>query len=292
MFGKYGVSWTTGAICLLLLGSGAARAGGKDKGRGIGQPQVIAAAVKRIGNWKNVKGVTLALRPTIENDDNLGAVDAVIKAQHTKDVISIQVSWPDDTKSDTHKTRIWDDKLRAYKSGTDKEDRVALMFDMAGDFSSCMLAGKVFRSDVWHWKAARTAPAGLAHDKYHIYSLKPVHKKSKEFTNRGGKKVYIARVSDAGDDLYKANQPPKEKTKDRLPGYIANAGAEGSIADVKARAVHNGRGWTVTMTRELDTGHDDDVVFEKGKTYRAAVACFDRSGDMDHSVAGFVLVIK
>ena len=103
MFGKHGMRWTTGAICLLILlsGSGTAKAEGKDhdhdKDHGSGQPRVIATEVKRIGNWKKAKGVTLALRPTMKNDDSLGAVDAVIKAQHTKDTIAIQVSWPDDT---------------------------------------------------------------------------------------------------------------------------------------------------------------------------------------------------
>jgi len=255
---------------------------------------VAAAAVEAIGEWKKIEGVTLALTPTVKDCDkgHLGAVDAVVKAQHTADTVAIRVSWPDATRSDTHKSFVWDEASKAYKRGSDREDRVSLMFDMGGSFSSCMLAGKVFRADVWHWKAARTGPAGLAHDKYHVYSLEPVHPKSKEFTNRAGKKVYIARPSDGGDELYSSAEAPGTKIADRVPGYAVNPAATGSIADVKAEAVHDGKGWTVTMTRKLDTGHDDDVAFKKGKSYPSAVACFDRSGDDHHSTAGFELVIE
>jgi len=256
-------------------------------GKGV---SVKAVSVKAIGAWDAVAGTTVPLKPTTKG--HLGAVDAVIKAQHTEDSIAIQVSWPDATKSNTHKSQVWDAAAKSYKADNDREDRVALFFDMGGDFATCMLADKEYRADVWHWKAARTGPAGLAHDKFHIYSKKAAHEKSKEFKSKTGAKIYIARVSDEGDALYAANKIPEQKTEDRLPGYIPNAEAKGSIADVKAEAVHDGKRWTVTMTRKLSTGHEDDVVFVKGKQCKSAVACFDRSADDHHSTAGFTLVIE
>ncbi len=267
---------------------------GGHPGAGAETPEVVAAAVDAIGGWESVDGVTLALVPTVKDCDegHLGAVAAVVKAQHTADAVAIRVSWPDATKSDSHKSLSWDDAADAYKAGPDREDRVALMFDMEGDFASCMLDGTTFRADVWHWKAARTGPAGLAHDKFHIYSATEVHPKSAEYESPDGKAVFIARPSDEGDKLYSSTKPPAAKGADTLPGYTPNAAAKGSIADVRAEAVHDGKGWTVTMTRKLDTGHDDDVAFEKGRSYKAAVACFDRSGDDHHSTAGFVLVIE
>ncbi len=259
-----------------------------------GAPKVVAVATEEMRGWDDVRGVTLALKPTIPNcpQGHLGAVDAVVKAQHTRDLIAIQVRWPDATKSDTHKSWVWDEAKKAYEKGKDSEDRLALMFNIEGDFSSCMLAGKTFRADVWHWKAARSAPAGLAQDKYHVYSLKPVHKKSREYTNHSGTKVYMARVSDAGDELSAARVPPATKAGDTLTGYVVDRGATGSVADVKARSVHDGAAWTVTVTRKLDTGHDDDVVFEKGKTHQASIACFDRSAHVHHSTAAFQLVVE
>lgn len=300
-----GSRWKVRAFLVLaaLVAGGCARSpGGKgahddakhDHAHGADGPKVVAVAVDTIGEWEKTEGVTLTLGPTLKNCSagHLGAVDAVVKAQHTGDVFAIRVSWPDATRSDTHKSLVWDEGSNAYGPGEDMEDRLSLMFNIDGDFSSCMLAGKTFRADVWQWKAARTAPAGLAQDKYHLYSLKPVHEKSKQFINRAGTKVYMARVSDAGDGLYAANTPPETKTADTIPGYVVNTEATGSIADVRAEAVHDGTGWTVTLTRKLDTRHDDDVVFEKGKAYESAIACFDRSDGMHHSTAGFVLVIK
>ncbi|MHC4253032.1 MAG: ethylbenzene dehydrogenase-related protein [Planctomycetota bacterium] len=283
------------ALAAFLAGACTPRPEGRPKHGGPEvTPKVTAAAVAAIGDWSKVAGTTLHLKPSVKDctEGHLGEIDAVVKAQHTGDAIAVRVSWPDATRSDTHKSLAWDAASGSYKKGGDREDRVSLMFNMEGDFSSCMLSGKVFRADVWHWKAARTAPAGLAHDKYHVYSLKPVHKKSKEFTNREGQKVYMARASDAGDSLYAATAAPASKGADSLPGYAPNPAATGSIADVKAEATHDGATWTVTLTRKLATGHDDDVAFEKGKAYPAAVACFDRSGDMHHTTAAFVLVVE
>ena len=286
------------ALAAMIVGGctrppGAGRKGAHDE---RDRPKVVAVAVEAIGEWGKIEGATLALEPTVKDCDkgHLGAVDAIVKAQHTADTIAIRVSWPDATRSDTHKSFVWDEVSKSYKRASDREDRVSLMFDMGGDFSSCMLAGKVFRADVWHWKAARTGPAGLAHDKYHVYGLelKTAHPGSKQFTNDEGKKVYIARPSDGGDKLYSSAKAPEAKIADRIPGYVVNPAATGSIADVRAEALHDGKGWTVTMTRKLDTGHDDDVVFKKGESYPSAVACFDRSGDDHHSTAGFELVIQ
>ena len=310
--------WTLAGLFLVLLPATAflcascgrrPAADGKEVGVGAGETgtteqgkdhhdqdrpaEVQAAAVTSIGDWEKIKGMTLHLSPTDKDceEDHLGAVDAVIRAQHTDDAIAIRIRWPDATKNDSHESRLWDETLRGYKTGDDREDRVALMFDMGGDFASCMLAGKTFRADVWHWKAARTGPAGLAHDKHHIYSLKPVHEKSQEFTTRKGQTVDIARVSDVGDSIYTANKP-KERDKDTLPGSVLNPKAQGSIADIKAAAGHDGEDWTVTLTRKLDTGNEDDVAFRKGESYKAAAACFNRSGDAHHSTAAFNLVIE
>jgi hypothetical protein len=58
----------------------------------------------------------------------------------------------------------------------------------------------------------------------------------------------------------------------------------GSRFDVKAVGQYGGGGWTVMLSRKLDTGHEDDVVFDPRKSYSFAMALFDDSGD-DHSKA-------
>jgi hypothetical protein len=38
-------------------------------------------------------------------------------------------------------------------------------------------------------------------------------------------------------------------------------------------------GWTVMLSRKLDTGNDDDVAFNIRKSYNFAMALFDDSAD-------------
>jgi len=49
-------------------------------------------------------------------------------------------------------------------------------------------------------------------------------------------------------------------------------------------------GWTVMLYRKLDTGHDDDVIFNPKKRYSFAMAVFDNSG-ADHSKATTPLLL-
>ena len=54
--------------------------------------------------------------------------------------------------------------------------------------------------------------------------------------------------------------------------------------DVRALSRYADGGWTVMLRRKLDTGHDDDVIFNPRKRYSFAMAVFDDSGS-DHSKA-------
>ena len=64
----------------------------------------------------------------------------------------------------------------------------------------------------------------------------------------------------------------------------------GSRFDVKALSRYADSGWTVMLHRKLDTGHDDDVVFNPRKRYSFAMAVFDDSG-ADHSKATKPLIL-
>ena len=56
---------------------------------------------------------------------------------------------------------------------------------------------------------------------------------------------------------------------------------EGSRGDIKAESNYANGSWTVMLSRNLDTGHDDDVAFNPRKKYNFAMALFDDSGDED-----------
>ena len=70
-----------------------------------------------------------------------------------------------------------------------------------------------------------------------------------------------------------------------MPKYIVNAGAKGSIADIKAKGVWKNGMWTLELKRKMNTGHGDDIAFKKGQAIKGGIAVFDRTGDDDHAIS-------
>ena len=242
--------------------------------------------------WAGVTGATVKVMPANDGDAKAyqGAVDVQIKAAVNGDMIYVLAQWPDSTKSDTHKTLTWSAEKDGYVEGKDREDRIALKFDMGGEFTACMLTGKEYKADVWHWKAYRSQSAGVAHDKMHVISFEKL-KKSKLHPTRDGKEIYVQRPGDKGDKLYKS-QKPIDNIGAVVPRYLPNMSATGSVADVKAASSWKDGMWTLELARKLDTGNPDDVVLAKGKTYNAGAAVFDHTGDDHHSTGAWALEIK
>ena len=79
------------------------------------------------------------------------------------------------------------------------------------------------------------------------------------------------------------------RTGDVIP-YRLPRQPTGSRFDVKAESRYGDGGWTVMLYRKLDTGHEDDVIFNPLKKYSFAVAVFDDSG-ADHSKATWPLTL-
>ena len=153
-----------------------------------------------------------------------------------------------------------------------------------------MLKGVEYKADIWHWKAYRSQTAGIAHDKMHIISYAKIPK-AKEHPGRNGKTLWIARPSDKGGKIYKS-QRPIDNIGASVPKYLVDKGVSGSIADVKTGAVWASGKWTVEFMRDLDTGNNDDVKFEAGKSYSAGIAGFNHTGDDHHSTSPFTLSVK
>lgn len=262
-------------------------------------PTVTAASIATAptidgsaADWSSVPATTITVTPGVDGDakNNTGTVDATLKAAINGDTIYFMAQWPDDTKDDTHATLTWDKAEDAYVKGKDREDRIGLKFDMDGDFTTCMLSGKEYKADVWQWKAFRSGSAGYVHDKMHIFS-KAQLPKAKEHPTRDGSSIWIARPSDAGSKPYKG-VTPLDNIGDSIPSYNVAKEWTGSIGDVRAASKHDGKMWTVEFQRKLDTGHDDDVKFEAGKSYKSGIALFNHAGDDHHSIAGFTLDVK
>lgn len=257
--------------------------------------EVMSAAPTLDGKadeWKAIAPVTVKVTPANDGDEKAfqGAVDVELRAATNGDMIYILAQWPDKTQDITHKTLTWNKEKDAYEEGKDREDRLALDFAISGDFTACMLSGKTFVADVWHWKSVRSQSVGRAEDQSHIFSADKIEK-AKEHPTRDGKKIWVARPADAGTPLV-TSQKPIDNIGDVIPQYLPAKEVSGSIADIKAAAVWADGKWTVEMSRKLDTGNKDDVAFAHGKTYAAGAAVFDHTGDDHHSIGAWNLEVK
>jgi hypothetical protein len=245
----------------------------------------IAEAIVVDGNiddWSAVRGVTVPLA-------GQGGVNAVeMKAAVRDGRIYVLAVWADSTENILHKPFKWDETSSAYKKDAAKEDRFAISLKMSGDISMNKIGGSEFEADVWHWKASRSNPAGIVHDKMWKISKKPFDK-AKEWPTPDGKVVYLARPSDAGDRLYK---PLKynEKQGEVMPRYEVNLTPSGSIADVEAKGVWRDGRWHLEMSRKLDTGHDDDAVIPASGSVEIAIAAFNNVYSGKHSVSEVVVL--
>jgi hypothetical protein len=206
-----------------------------------------------------------------------------IWAGHFNGMVYMALRWEDASPDRQHKPYVWDDQQQRYVAGKQREDRLAIQFEMSGDYDTNWLSGNEFTADMWHWKSARSAPVGLAHDKMTIISRSKLTRSFKASTS-DGTEIYIRRPSDAGDEIYSSKRYGLRENK-QMPKYILNNAASGSIADVKAGSLWQNGYWQLELARKLDTGHTDDVAFAVGKDVRGGIAVFNRSGDDDHVIS-------
>lgn len=231
-------------------------------------------------DWGDVTPVTLAL--TNNKPGGKSNVTSIsVKAGVFGDEVYFYLVWKDDSKDEQHKPFKWNSAKNKYDKTSLLEDRLAMQFVMKGNYDVNWLSGKIFTADMWHWKAARSNPVGLMHDKRTILSLTDT-KKAFKAISKTGSTIYIKRPSDAGGPLYKTKRYRK-KEQDTMPKYIINENVSGSIADIKAKGVWKNGEWHLEIKRKLATGNPDDVTFEKGKLYLGGIAVFNRTGDDDHN---------
>lgn len=244
-------------------------------GPAAGAPQTLTALLAdhpirldgQIDDWQDVAGIVVPLSGT-------GGADRVeLRAAIRGTRIYVLAIWDDPSKSDLHKPFRWNEASQTYEKTDAMEDRFALSLRISGDFSANKLDGSEFAADVWHWKAHRSNPVGLVHDKWWRVSRIPFEK-SRPFETPDGETVHILRSSDAGDQLYKLVRY-HTKQREIMPLYEVNRAASGSIADVNARGVWRDGRWYLEMSRRLNTGNEDDAVIPADGMVPFAIAVFD-----------------
>lgn len=247
-----------------------------------------------LAEWGTTGWLKIPVKPAVEpheraalgldgEDRNVtGKLTVQLKATVAQGRLFLAVRWPDNAADTEYKGWQW--AGAKYAEGKQREDMLAVRFHKQGDFDRSMLAAKNYGVDVWLWSAARTNPAGLAEDWLHLISAKPIEDAA-EYEVKGVGTIYIKKNRDAGGPIYRNLRPPKEKGADRLPSFEVTDKASGSVADVAAKGSWRAGEWRLEMSRRLDTGNPDDVVFEPGGRLVGQIAVFNRGSGEHKSVS-------
>ena len=236
--------------------------------------------------WSNATPLVVSVREAV----GAGSPRIVtLRALHTANppMLYVLAEWEDDTKSDRRDPYIWNAETKAYDRPTRPDDQFALEFPISGEFDVSMLAmGKTYTADVWHWKAGRGGPIGYVDDKRHIISANPIEK-ANEYAFGPHGKVYIQRPMDAGTHAYAVKPKPTTHEGDEVDSFVQQQ-PSGSVADIRGKATHNGRGWVLEMARRLDTGNADDAVIRANGANLCAIAILDDELYWHHSVSSLI----
>ncbi|MGR3310754.1 MAG: ethylbenzene dehydrogenase-related protein [Candidatus Brocadiales bacterium] len=247
-------------------------------------PPIIDGKMDEV--WEKAKPLIVTVREAMGGDN---PKRVVLRALHTDDTFYMVTQWPDNTKSDMRDPYVWNAEKEDYERPSKPDDQFSLEFPMTGEFDIRMLTlVHEYTADVWHWKAGRGNPVGWADDKRHIISQKPIQGGMKYTMGVHGK-VYIARIPDEGISSYHLRPKPKV-----FEGEIVNSFNDcpptGSLADVRGKGIHDGKAWTLEMSRKFNTGHNDDAVIDSAKDNICAIAVLDDELYWEHSVSSIIIL--
>ena len=228
-------------------------------------------------DWQNVPAVKIPLA-YLDKPDDIRTV--TLKTGVFGDQVYFYSEWDDAAADTLHKPNSWDETQQKYVEGPQREDRFALEFAMKGDYDANWFSGKEFTADMWNWKAARTNPIGIAHDKTTIIS-KQAMPESYKTTLPDSSILYIQRPTDLGGDPYETKRY-FQKQQDIMPKYVPLEKLPDGVDDVKAKGVWKDGKWHLELSRKLNTHHADDVLFANGKKILGAIAVFDHDDSEHH----------
>ena len=279
--------------------------------------------------WNKADAVQLL----VEGRENLDRTNATVTARAVYSDVSLYIlfKWKDPTRSVIKQSWEFDGESWHHLKGN--EDRIAVLFEITrinkfatrGCAVTCHSPADLTRNkwkyatqtaaekgDLWHWKAARSAPYHYADDAWLTLAGNPTgsYRETGRRKDTGAGGDVKNQTIDGTRPLYM--QDPKKKPS--VPGTLLMEEAikisdyslfkagdiipyrlpirpSGSRFDVKAISRHADGGWMVMLYRQLDTGHEDDVAFYPMKNYSFAIAVFDESGS-DHSKASEPMTLK
>jgi hypothetical protein len=231
--------------------------------------------------WQRSKSLTVEVREAVggHNPRNVE-----LRALYTDERIYILAQWPDTTRSDMRDPYIWNAATKSYDRPSKPDDQFALEFPLSGDFNVSMLPeSSEYVADVWHWKAGRGNSVGWVDDKRHVISQSPTEQ-ARQYSMGGHGTVYIARLADEGSSSYAVRPAPATFEGEIVDAFVSRE-PSGSLADVRGKGKHDGKAWTLEMSRALITQHGDDAVLDPRQEILCAIAVLDDELYWRHSVS-------
>jgi hypothetical protein len=279
--------------------------------------------------WRRTQAVQLL----VEGREKSGSGNATVTARalYTDDRLYFLFKWKDPTRSVIKQSWQFDGQKWRHLAGN--EDRIALLFEITrinkfatrGCAITCHSPADVPREewkfttktaaekgDLWHWKAARSAPYHYADDAWLTVAGNPSgsYRETGRIKDKGAGGDIKNQTEDRSRPLYMQDPTKKpsipgfllQEESVRITDYTAFKSGDiipyrlpvkpsGSRFDVKAISRHADGAWMVMLYRKLNSGHEDDVVFNPLKNYSFAIAVFDDSGS-DHSKATEPMTLK
>jgi len=252
------------------------------------------------------------------------------RAVYTDDSIYFLFQWKDPTHSIIKQSWEYDGKNWRHLKGNEDRLAVLFEITRIDKFSSkgcavtCHSPADVEKKnwklatrtaaekgDLWHWKAARSDPYGYADDAWLTIAGNPSgsYRETGRRKDKGTGGDIKNETKDRTRPLYMQDPNKKPirhgfllmeeavrisdysvfKPGDVIP-YRLPVKPSGARFDVKVTSRYKDGQWNLMIYRKLDTGHEDDVVFNSLKRYSFAMAVFDDSGD-DHSKATKPMVL-
>ena len=92
---------------------------------------------------------------------------------------------------------------------------------------------------------------------------------------------------DAGTPSYALREAPQRYTGEVVDSFRSQT-PSGSLADVHGKGTHDGKAWTLEMSRRFNTYHDDDTALNPRDGIPCALAVLDDELYWRHSVSPLI----
>ncbi len=235
-------------------------------------------------------------------------VDTILDPEDTNIIIGFDTTLSNAANDQDRFAIMWN----TGENGSEGADCASMCHDIA---DTSVLGHRMYTTggghvDVWHWQAATSDPILLAHDEWWSSqgresdeTIRPLAVSNYDTINQRPLNMNVNDTAFTGRFLHADEAIPFQPVTAgvdwpngyRMPGYVVDDLASGSVADVSSYSRWNmslGR-WSIIMSRELTTGHDDDFDFstvDAGDSVQATIAVMDNADRLHSGTKPFYII--